>query len=194
MLGKYVYFCEPWAIVAVTDGVQGEPDWHAVYMDSAHAGRMAAEESFHSIDLLANVAVTLSQDDRDTSAGLGFTVVPRTPFVPLKEVDERLRQFGDSGGLLWRSGKPETLLFTARGLRWHVVFGWRRDLQNLLLSTNDSRWEYLNMTLGQYCWFDDGGDSLTTGFLMTGQCFSPYGQGLSRELGDLDVCVCGLKD
>jgi len=26
------------------------------------------------------------------------------------------------------------------------------DLQNLLLSTNDSRWEYLKMTLGQYCW------------------------------------------
>ena len=91
---------KPLAIATVTDGVQNEPDWHDAVMSFAHAARMAAEGSSHSIDLLANVAVTLSQDERDTFAGLGFTVVPRTPFVPLKEVDERLRQFGDSGGLL----------------------------------------------------------------------------------------------
>ena len=49
------------------------------------------------------------------------------------------------------------------------------------------------MTLGQNCWSDDGGDSLTAGFLTTGQRFSLYGEGLSRELRDLDVCVCGLN-
>ena len=53
-----------------------------------------------------------------------------------------------------------------------------------------SRWKYLNMTLGQNCWSDDGGDSLTAGFLMIDQRFSPCGEGLSRELGDLDGCVC----
>ena len=33
------------------------------------------------------------------------------------------------------------------------------------------------------------GDSLTGGFYMAGQRFSPYGEALSRELGDVDVCV-----
>ena len=31
------------------------------------------------------------------------------------------------------------------------------------------------------------GDSLTAGFHMAGQRFSPYGEALSRELGDVDV-------
>ena len=47
--------------------------------------------------------------------------------------------------------------------------------------------------MGLYCWFDDGGDSLTTGFLMTSQRFSPYGEGMSREHKDLDVCLYGFK-
>ena len=47
--------------------------------------------------------------------------------------------------------------------------------------------------MGLYCWSDDGGDSLTTGFPMTSQRFSPYGEGMSRELEDFDVCVYGLK-
>ena len=37
------------------------------------------------------------------------------------------------------------------------------------------------------------GDSLTAGFYMAGQRFSPYGEALSRELGDVDVWVCGLS-
>ena len=49
------------------------------------------------------------------------------------------------------------------------------------------------MTMGLYCWSEDGGDSLISGFHMTGQRFSLYGEGPSRELEDLDVCVCGLK-
>ena len=52
-----------------------------------------------------------------------------------------------------------------------------------------SRWEHLNMTLGQNCW-SNSGDSLTAGFHMTGQRFSPNGEALS--LGDLDVCMCGV--
>ena len=37
------------------------------------------------------------------------------------------------------------------------------------------------------------GDSLTAGFYMAGQRFSPYGEALSRELGDVDMWVCGLS-
>ena len=44
--------------------------------------------------------------------------------------------------------------------------------------------------MGLYCWSDDGGDNLATGYLTTSQ---PYGERLSRELKDLDVCVYGLK-
>ena len=47
--------------------------------------------------------------------------------------------------------------------------------------------------MGLYCWSDDGGDSLATGFLMASQRFSPYSEGTSRELDDFDVCVYGLK-
>ena len=36
-------------------------------------------------------------------------------------------------------------------------------------------------------------DSLTAGFYMAGQRFSPYCEALSRELGDVDVSVCGLN-
>ena len=124
-------------------------DGHAAYMDSAHAGRRAAEGSSHSIDLLANVADTLSQDDRNTFVGLGFTVVPRTPFVPLQIVAERLRHFGDAEGLLWRSGKPELyssqlvdndgMLVLVGGVMLLAAFDELIDLQNPLLSTNDSR-------------------------------------------------------
>ena len=39
------------------------------------------------------------QDDRDTFAGFGFTIVPRPPFLPLKG-RELLRQFGIAEGLL----------------------------------------------------------------------------------------------
>ena len=31
------------------------------------------------------------------------------------------------------------------------------------------------------------GDSLTAGFHMAGQGFSPYGEALSRDLGDVEV-------
>ena len=71
--------CKPLAIAAVTVGVQGEADWH--------------------VDLLAIVPDALSQDDRDTFAGFGFTIVPRPPFLPLKG-RELLRQFGIAEGLL----------------------------------------------------------------------------------------------
>ena len=43
-----------------------------------------------------------------------------------------------------------------------------------------------------YRWTDNGGDNLTTGFLIRSQHFSSYGQGISRELEDFDVCVYGL--
>jgi len=72
--------CKPLAIVAVTDGVQGEPDWHVAFVDSAHAGRKTAEESSESFDLLAIVPDALSQDVRDTFVGFGLSVVPRPPF------------------------------------------------------------------------------------------------------------------
>ena len=54
---------KPLAIAAVTVGVQGEADWHVGFMGSARAGRKAAEESFHSIDILAIVPDALSQDE-----------------------------------------------------------------------------------------------------------------------------------
>jgi len=69
--------------------------------------------------------------------------------------------------------------------------GTKRDVQRCYLYA--SRWEYLNMTLGQTCWSEDGAGSFTAGIHMTGQRFSPYGEGLSREPGVLDVCVCGLN-
>ena len=47
--------------------------------------------------------------------------------------------------------------------------------------------------MGLSCWSDDGGDSLTTGYLITSQRFSPYGERLGRELKDFNVCVYGLK-
>ena len=68
-------------------------------MGSARAGRKAAEESSHSIDLLAIVPDALSQDDRDTFACFFVTVLPRPPFLPLKG-RELLRQFGIAEGLL----------------------------------------------------------------------------------------------
>ena len=40
-----------------------------------------------------------------------------------------------------------------------------------------------------YCWTGNGGDNLTTRFLMTIQRLSPYGERLSRELKKLG-CVC----
>ena len=48
--------------------------------------------------------------------------------------------------------------------------------------------------MGLYCWTDDGGDNLTTGFLIISQHFSSYGEGISKELEDFDVYVYGLKD
>ena len=50
-------------------------------------------------------------------------------------------------------------------------------------------WKYLNTTMRLYCWSDDGGDSFITKFLMTSQRFSPYGEGLSRELENLDMSI-----
>ena len=44
-----------------------------------------------------------------------------------------------------------------------------------------------------YRWTHNGGDNLTTGFLMISQHFSSYGEGISKELEDFDVCVYGLK-
>ena len=44
-----------------------------------------------------------------------------------------------------------------------------------------------------YRWTENGNDYLTTGFLMISQHFSSYGEGISRELEDFDVCVYGLK-
>ena len=67
--------CKPLAIVAVTDGVQGEPDWHVAFVDSAHAGRKTAEEGSDSFDLLAVAPDALSQDVGDTFAGFGLSVV-----------------------------------------------------------------------------------------------------------------------
>ena len=124
--------CKPLAIAAVTDGVQGEPDWHVAFMGSAHAGRKAAEESSHSIDLLAIVPDALSQDDRDTFAGFGFTVVPRPPFLPLREVEN---SFGSSEllkGCCEEAGEPEALRVTARGPQSRVGFGWQRDAPQCL--------------------------------------------------------------
>ena len=69
---------------AVSGGVQGKPDWHDAFTGFAHAARKAAEKNSHSIDLLAIVPDAVSQDDRDSYAGAGFTVLPRPPFVPLK--------------------------------------------------------------------------------------------------------------
>ena len=69
---------------AVSGGVHGKPHWHDAFMGFAHAAREAAEKSSDSIDLLAIVLDALSQDDRDTFAGVGFTFLPRPPFVPLK--------------------------------------------------------------------------------------------------------------
>ena len=37
--------CKLLAIAAVTDGVEGEPDWHVGFMGSAHAGSKAADEN-----------------------------------------------------------------------------------------------------------------------------------------------------
>ena len=48
--------------------------------------------------------------------------------------------------------------------------------------------------MGLYCWSDDGGDSLTTGFLMTSQRFSLYNERLRRELEDFDVHVSGMTN
>ena len=49
------------------------------------------------------------------------------------------------------------------------------------------------MTMELYCWSGNGDDSFTTGFLLTSQRFSLYGERLSRELKNLDVCVYGFK-
>ena len=75
------------------------------------------------------------------------------------------------------SSKHDGMLFLVGDVTVLAAFDELIDLQKLLLSTNDSRWENLNMTLGQYCWFDHGGDSFTTGF--PGQRFSPYWEGLN---------------
>ena len=50
------------------------------------------------------------------------------------------------------------------------------------------------MTLGQNCWSEDDGDGLTAGILMTGQRFSPYGEGLSMALADWDMRACGFNE
>ena len=105
---------KPLAIAAaVSDGVQGKPDWHDAFMGFAHAARKAAEKSSHSIDLLAIVPDALSQDDRDTFAGFGFTVLPRPPFVPLKEVENA---FGSSEMLKGCCGAAENLKLYASEL------------------------------------------------------------------------------
>ena len=132
---------------AVSDGVQGEPDWHDAFMSFAHAARKAAEEISHSIDLLAIVPDALSQDDRDTFAGFGFTVLPRSPFVPLKEVENA---FGSSEMLKGCCGEAKNLkLYASQLVDYDGVlvldgdvmllgaFGELVDLQNPLLGTND---------------------------------------------------------
>ena len=69
--------------------------------------------------------------------------------MPLQNVAERLRHFGDAEGLLWRSGKPELyssqlvdndgMLVLVGGVMLLAAFDELIDLQKLLLSTKDSR-------------------------------------------------------
>ena len=104
-------------------------------MGSAHAGRKAAEESSDSFDLLAIVPDALSQDDRDTFAGFVFSVVPRPPFLPLREVEN---SFGSSELLKGGCEEAESLTLYASQLvddNQMLVFGWH--LQNPLLGTKD---------------------------------------------------------
>ena len=132
---------------AVSDGVQGKPDWHDGFMGFAHAARKAPVKSSHSIDLLAIVPAALSQDDRDTFAGVGFTVLPRPPFVPLKEVENA---FGSSKLLKGCFGVAENLkLYASKLVDYDRVFVLDGDvmllgafdelvdLQNPLLGTSD---------------------------------------------------------
>ena len=202
--------CKPLANVAVADGAQGEPDWHVAFMDSAHAGRKAAEESSDSFDLLAIVPDALSQDDRDTFGGFGFTVVPRPPFLPLRKVknsfgiDHVIIMTGTND--LGVSADKETITQYVLALRdtchragvrtlilsLHPKSGTKRVVPRCYLYA--SRWEYLNMTLRQNCWSEDCGDGLTAGINKAGQRISQYGQGLSKALAHWDVCVCGLNE
>ena len=132
---------------AVSDGVQGKSDWHDAFMGFAHTARKAAEKSYHSIDLLAILPDALSQDDRVTFAGDGFTVLPRPPFVPLKEVGNT---FGSSELLKGCCGEAENLkLYASELVDCDLVlvldddvmrlgaFDELVDLQNPLLDTND---------------------------------------------------------
>ena len=159
--------CDPLAIVAVAHGVQGDPDWHVAFVNTAHAGRKAAEESSDSFDLLAIAPDALSQDDRDTFAGFGFTVVPWPPFLPLREVEN---SFGIDHVIIMTgtndlgvSADLETI--TQDVLALHDTCH-RAGVRTLILSLHPksgtkrivprcylyaSRWEYLNMTLGQNC-------------------------------------------
>ena len=137
----------PTPLLFPTECMQGKPDWHNAFMGFAHAARKAAEKSTHSIDLLAIVPDGLSQEDRDTFAGVGFTVLPRLPFEPLKEVENTC---GSSELLKGCCGEAENQkLYASELVDYDLVlvldgdvmrlgaFDELVDLQNSLLSTID---------------------------------------------------------
>ena len=84
----------------------------------------------------------LSQDDRDTFAGFGFTIVPRPPFLPLREVENT---FSNSELPKGCCEEAESLKLSASQLVLVLdgdvmllgAFDELVDLQNPLLGTND---------------------------------------------------------